>query len=85
MPIFSGSVVQSRPPIWSDVLVADRPVRPPFIVSVGGVIRKVQFTGRLEFGSAGLALLCHCSEEMNHLATFLPELYERFGAGDAPA
>jgi hypothetical protein len=25
--------------------------------------------------SLGLALLRHCSEEMNHLARFLPQLY----------
>jgi len=27
----------------------------------------------------GLALLLHCAQEMNHLASFLPELYEAFG------
>ena len=50
-----------------------------------GVIRKVQFTVRPGFGSAGLALLCHCSEEMHRLVTVLPELYEMFGADDVPA
>lgn len=34
---------------------------------------------RLLPDSAGTALLRHCSEEMNHLATILPELYEQFG------
>lgn len=24
-------------------------------------------------------LLVHCAQEMNHLAGFLPELYDRFG------
>lgn len=28
---------------------------------------------------AGLALLLHCAQEMNHLASFLPELFDRFG------
>ena len=30
----------------------------------------------------GLALLQHCSEEMNHLASILPELFEKFAASN---
>ena len=30
------------------------------------------------------ALLTHCSEEMRHLATFLPALYAEFQEGEAP-
>lgn len=36
---------------------------------------------RLLTDDAGTALLRHCSEEMNHLATILPELYAEFGGG----
>ncbi|MCO5317428.1 MAG: hypothetical protein M9942_03225 [Microthrixaceae bacterium] len=34
---------------------------------------------RLVADQFGNALLFHCSQEMNHLASFLPDLHERFG------
>lgn len=50
---------------------------------VGSLITKVSNTERVRKSrlpdQVGLALLLHCSQEMNHLASILPELYERFG------
>jgi len=52
-------------------------------IGVAPLSDAVECSPRREY--AGLARLCHCSEEMNHLATILPELYETFGADDARA
>jgi hypothetical protein len=38
---------------------------------------RVRILGNPE--TSGRDLLVHCAQEMNHLAGFLPELYEAFG------
>ncbi|MGI9603443.1 MAG: DAPG hydrolase family protein [Acidimicrobiales bacterium] len=57
------------------------------VPAVGPLITKVlnrhAVRQRLLPDAMGPALLRHCSEEMNHLATILPELYETFGPEDA--
>ena len=42
--------------------------------------RTAAFRRRRLPNATGLALLYHCSQEMNHLAAILPDLHERFGA-----
>ena len=43
------------------------------------VVNRPQLRRRLLRDEAAPALLRHCSEEMNHLAAILPELYAQFG------
>ena len=52
------------------------PVVGPLITKI---VNRSQMRRRLLRDEAGSALLRHCSEEMNHLAAILPELYARFG------
>jgi hypothetical protein len=58
------------------------PVLGPAITKI---VNRGSLRRRLLPDSAGTALLRHCSEEMNHLARILPELYERFGRDAAAA
>ena len=50
---------------------------------VGPLISRVVNSGRVRRSllpdESGLALLLHCAQEMNHLASILPELHDRFG------
>lgn len=50
---------------------------------VGPILTKVAGSERVRRqrlpDEVGLALLLHCSQEMNHLATILPGLHDRFG------
>lgn len=56
--------------------VSELPLVGPLITRLAGTerVRKARIPDE-----SGLALLLHCAEEMNHLASFLPELHERFG------
>ena len=50
---------------------------------VGQVITRIANTQRVRRSrlpdQVGLSLLLHCAQEMNHLASILPELHEQFG------
>jgi len=48
------------------------------------VVNQPKVRRRLLPDVAGLALLRHCSEEMNHLARILPDLFDQFGSDDGP-
>ena len=50
---------------------------------IGSLIAKISNTERVRRARlpdwVGTALLLHCAQEMNHLASILPELHARFG------
>jgi hypothetical protein len=64
-----GSVMRSR--FW---------IGPPYIAARKAALRPVMPIARRLVSLTELdarALLVHCAQEMNHLATFLPDLYEQ--------
>ena len=70
----SGSEMLSR--FWLGQVVSPIPgLRRP----LDAVLNSRVVRARLVRDDAGLDLLRHCSEEMNHLARILPDLYARFG------
>lgn len=71
-PTSDGCEMRSRFWIMGDNLAVPSLVR-PVATRLAGLVNPVGQERAAE------ALLVHCAEEMGHLATFLPELYHRFG------
>lgn len=82
----NGCVMRSRF-IANDVRVLKQPARSvtstvgkvmtlPVINSLAGMVMNHSKPSKLY--EAGPAMLYHCAQEMNHLASFLPRLYEEF-------
>ena len=67
--VAGGSVMRSRFWIGPPYIAARKPALRPFMPLARRLVSLTELDAR--------ALLVHCAQEMNHLATFLPALYEQ--------
>lgn len=67
--VAGGSVMRSRFWIGPPYIAARKPALRPFMPLARRLVSLTELDAR--------ALLVHCAQEMNHLATFLPAIYEQ--------
>jgi hypothetical protein len=73
-PVLGGSEMRSR--FW----LAGANIRPRGMPgTVGALLGRVAAKFAPLTDNMAMELLVHCAQEMNHLAEFLPALYEHFG------